>query len=209
MDTLTLAVPSGRLFADAASLLLRLGWLDRMADGRRLIVEGSAGFRAIIAKPTDVLTLVEHGAADAGIAGKDMLLEQEHDVYELVDLEFGACRGVVAMLPAHREDLWVRRALLRVATKYPRIASRYFAAEHRPAEVIELHGSVEIAPSVGLADAILDVVMTGATLRANHLVEVAEVFRSSARLVVNRARLRTKATIVRRFVEHLREAVAP
>lgn len=208
MDALTLAVPSGRLFSDAVALLRRLGWLETMPDGRSLVVDGAAGFRMIITKPADVLTLVEHGAADAGITGKDILLEQERDVYELVDLAFGRCRGVVAMPPAVGEDLWGRPSLLRVATKYPRIASRYFAAQQRAVEVIELHGSVELAPRVGLADAILDVVMTGTTLRANRLVEVAEVFRSSARLVVNRVSLRTKAAAVRWIVGQMKGAEA-
>ncbi len=208
MEPLTLAIPTGRLFAEAAALLQQLGLLTAVPRERTLVFPASNGRRVLIAKPADILTYVEQGAADAGIVGKDMLLEQERDVYELVDVGFGFCRGVVA-LPEAQLDRWRHPGtLLRIATKYPHITSRFFERERRPVEIVELHGSVELAPRVGLADGIVDLVMTGQTLRDNLLTEVAEVFQSSARLVVNRVSLRTKATLVQPLVEQMKSAAA-
>lgn len=207
MDALTLIVPSGRLFEDAAALLRRLEIVRDLSEERSLVLPGLDGMRVLTAKPADVLTYVEHGAADAGIAGKDMLLEQDQDVYELVDLRFGACRGVVALPQGREDDGWRPGTLLRIATKYPKITARFFDRERRPVEIVELHGSVELAPRAGLADGILDLVMTGRTLRENLLVEVAEVFRSTARLVVNRVSLRTKSARLRPLLEAMETAV--
>lgn len=200
MDALTLAIPTGRLFTDAVAVLRRVGLLSDLPEERSLVIPAANGCQVLIAKPADILTFVEHGAADAGIVGKDVLLEQDRDVYELVDLEFGACRGVVAVLQGERERLWRPGVLLRVATKYPRVTARFFEQQGRPVDIIEVHGSVELAPRIGLADGIVDVVMTGRTLRDNLLVEVAEVFRSSARFVVNRASLRRKSSAVRPLI---------
>lgn len=206
MDALTLAIPTGRLFRDAVSLLRRLEVLGEVPRERSLVIPGLDGMRVVIAKPADILTYVEHGAADAGIVGKDMLLEQERDVYELVDLGFGACRGVVA-LPVDQAALrWRPGELLRIATKFPKVTARFFARERRPVEIIELHGSVELAPRTGLADGIMDLVMTGRTLRENLLAEVAEVFRSTARLVVNRASLRTRSARLRPLLDQMEVA---
>ncbi|HEU5298580.1 MAG TPA: ATP phosphoribosyltransferase [bacterium] len=207
MDALTVAVPTGRLFNDAIALLRRLGLAESVPAERSLVLPGRDGVRLLVAKPLDIATYVELGAADAGIAGKDVLLERSPDVYELVDLGFGACRGVVA-LPSEATGLWRPGLLLRIATKYPKVTARFFEAQRRPVELIELHGSVELAPRVGLADGIMDLVMSGRTLRDNLLVEVAEVFRSSARLIVNRASLRTKAARLRPLLDAL-EAPAP
>jgi len=206
MEPLTLAIPTGRLFGESVALLQRVGLIADLPDERTLVVAQSASSCVVIAKPADILTFVEQGAADAGIVGKDLLLEQERDVYELVDLGFGACRGVVALPEITRTELWRPGTVLRIATKYPRLTSRFFERERRPVEIIELHGSVELAPQVGLADGIVDVVMTGRTLRENRLVEVAEVFRSTARLVLNRVSLRTKAAVVQPLVERVTAA---
>ncbi len=206
MEPLTLAIPTGRLFADAVELLQRLRLIGDVPQERSLVLPAGNGLQILIAKPADILTFVEQGAADAGIVGKDLLLEQQRDVYELVELGFGACRGVVA-LPADHTERWPRPdMLLRIATKYPRVAARFFEEQRMPVEIIELHGSVELAPRVGLADGILDVVMTGRTLRDNLLVEVAEVFRSTARLVVNRVSLRTSGAQVRPLIERMQAA---
>ncbi len=205
MESLTVAIPTGRLFPEAIALLQRVGVIADLPQERTLVVEVPGG-RVLIAKPADILTFVEQGAADAGIVGKDLLLEQERDVYELVDLGLGACRGVVALPEEVRDQLWQPQKWLRIATKYPRLTARFFDREPRPVEIIALHGSVELAPRVGLADGIVDVVMTGRTLRENLLVEVAEVFRSTARLVVNRVSLRTKASSVQSLVDRLTAA---
>jgi len=209
VSSLTLAVPSGRLLADAVRLLRAAGYRGPEGEDRSLVWLWDE-LTVVVAKPVDLLTYVERGAADCGVVGKDILLEQAHEVYELVDLGFGFCRGVVA-LPRERQALWDNpRQHLRIATKYPRVAERFFWEQGRPVEIVELYGSVELAPRVGLSDGILDLVMTGATLQANGLVEVAEVFRSTARLVVNPVSLRTHSDAVSELVRRLsraREAV--
>lgn len=206
MDSLTLALPTGRLFDDTAALLRRLEILDDLPAERSLVVEGLNGVRLLTAKPADIPTYVEHGAADAGIVGKDILLEQQRDVYELLDLGFGACRGVVALPAGRLETEWRPGVLLRIATKYPRVTAQFFQRERRPVEIIEVHGSVELAPRAGLADGIMDLVMTGRTLRENGLVEAVEVFRSTARMVVNRVSLRTWAVRLRPLIEQIEAA---
>ncbi|MGH2375309.1 MAG: ATP phosphoribosyltransferase [bacterium] len=201
MDTLTIALPTGRLWDGAVDLLRRVGLpLDPTGEGRRLVVELPGGVRVIAAKPTDLLAYVEQGAADVGIIGRDMVLEQGRDVYELLDLGFGACRAVVALPEARLEELWRPGRMLRVATKYPRLTAGFFEESGRPVEIVVLYGTVELAPLVGLADGIVDLVMSGQTLRANHLREVAEVARSTARLVVNRSSL----SLARRVPEFVR-----
>ncbi len=207
---MTVAVASGRLLEESMRTLEAGGFLAAEAwrSTRRLILPCvDPHMRVLIAKPADLLTYVEHGAADLGIAGKDMLLEQGRDVYEFVDLGFGACRGVVA-LPEARAAAWETLSPIRIATKYPRVTERYFWSRGRSVEIIEVNGTVELAPLVGLADGILDLVMSGRTLAANHLVEVAEVFRSTARLVVNRVSLRTRAEAVQGVVERMRAAAS-
>jgi ATP phosphoribosyltransferase len=207
--TVTVAVPSGRLLDGAMRVLDAAGYLDGDAwrDSRRLIVPGTdAAMRCLIAKPVDLLTYVEHGAADLGIAGKDVLLEQRRDVYELVDLGFGTCRGVLAF-PARLAETWERLAPLRIATKYPHITERHFWGQGRSVEIIPMSGTVELAPLVGLADGIMDLVMSGRTLRENGLVEAAELFQSTARLVVNRISLRSRAAAVAEVIERMRTTV--
>lgn len=210
MGLMTVAVASGRLLEDSMRTLEAAGYLtaETWRTTRRLILPClDPHVRCLIAKPADLLTYVEHGAADLGIVGKDMLLEQGRDVYELVDLGFGACRGIVAF-PEEKAAGWEALSPIRIATKYPRVTERYFWGQGRSVEVVEMNGTVELAPQVGVADGILDLVMTGRTLVENHLLEVTEVFRSSARLVVNRVSLRTRAEAVRTVVERMREAAS-
>jgi ATP phosphoribosyltransferase len=210
MSLVTVAVPSGRLLEGTMRAIEDAGYpvTDAWRSTRRLILPAASGaLRCLVAKPVDLLTYVEHGAADLGIAGKDMLLEQDRDVYELVDLGFGVCRGVLAF-PCAAAETWRRRSPLRIATKYPRLTERYFWGQGRPVEIIAMHGTVELAPQVGLADGIVDLVMSGRTLRENGLVETAELFRSTARLVVNRVSLRSRAGDVAAVVERLRNVAA-
>ncbi len=157
-------------------------------------------------RPTDVPVYVELGGCDAGVVGKDILWEQPGDCYELVDLGFGACRLVLAApggSPLSRGE-WPRP--LRAATKYPIAARRFFDQLGVAAELIKLHGSVELAPGMGLADAVVDITATGETLRLNHLVEVAEAGRSTARLIVNQASLKTRSEAINRLAAALRRA---
>lgn len=199
MPRLTVAVPTGRLWEDAVRLLGAVGVpLDPAEAGRRLLVDLTST-RVIAAKPTDLLTYVERGAADAGIVGRDMLLEQGRDVFELLDLGFGACRAVVALPEDRAAALWQPGRVLRIATKYPHLTARYFDQIARPVEIVVLYGTVELAPQVGLADGIVDLVMTGQTLRANRLREVAEIARSTARLVANRSSM-SRSDRLRDFV---------
>jgi ATP phosphoribosyltransferase len=204
---LTLALPKGRLLDPAIALLGEMGIRGIEPDSRRLLqADDPAGLRFILLKPADVPTYVEYGAADLGIVGKDILLEQQPDVYEPVDLGFGFCRLVVA----ETRELWERDdpakwSWVRVATKYPRLTESYFSERGIQVEMVRLDGSIELAPLVGLAERIVDLVQSGETLRANGLVEVAEILTSTARLVVNRASLKTAHAHVNRLIAALRE----
>jgi ATP phosphoribosyltransferase len=207
---LTLALPKGRLLEGAAALLREIGVDGLDAESRRLIfTDPGRGLRVLFLKPVDIPAYVTYGAAHLGIVGKDVLLEQEPDVYEPLDLGFGACRLVVA----EPRELWERDdpgrwSWVRVATKYPRLTERYFSERGIQVEIVRLDGSIELAPLVGLADRIVDLVQSGETLRANGLVEVAEILASTARLIVNRAAQKTAYGAVSRLIEALRAGVA-
>lgn len=207
MTALTIAVPTGRLRDGAARLLAAAGVvMEPGGDDRRLLVDLPGGIRLLAAKPTDLLTYVERGAADIGMSGRDMILEQHRDVYELLDLRFGACRAVVAFPEEHADMIRHPGRMLRIATKYPRITAQYFEAQHQLVDVVVLYGSVEVAPLVGLADGIVDLVVTGRTLRDNRLREVAEVAQSTARLVVNRSSL-SRSPRVTEFISTIERAL--
>jgi ATP phosphoribosyltransferase len=207
---LTLALPKGRLLDPALTLLAGMGIRGFEPDSRRLLLtDEAAGLRFILLKPADIPTYVEYGAADLGIVGKDILLEQQPDVYEPVDLGFGFCRLVVA----EPRELWERDdpakwSWVRVATKYPRLTEGYFSERGIQVEMVKLDGSIELAPLVGLAERIVDLVQSGETLRANGLVEVAEILTSTARLIVNRASLKTQHARVNQLIAAMREKVA-
>lgn len=206
---LTLALPKGRLLAPALEMFRSMGLDGIKGDSRKLIFwDERRGLRFLILKPADIPTYVEYGAADLGIVGKDILLEQEPDVYEPLDLGFGFCRLVVAEPKA----LWERDdpskwSWVRVATKYPTLTERYFSERGIQVEMIRLDGSIELAPLVGLADRIVDLVQSGETLRANGLVEVAEIAKSTARLIVNRASLKTEYSPVSQLIDQFKKQV--
>ena len=207
MNGLCIAVPNGALLEGACALLAAadIAHVTTQRFDESLLVE-SDGHRLVKIRPTDVAVYVEMGAADCGIVGKDMLWESRREIYELVDLRFGECRLVLAApeeSPLARGE-WPPN--LRVATKYPHAARRFFDRRGTAAELIKLHGSIELAPATGLADAILDITATGRTLRANRLVEIAEADRSTARLIVNQASLKTRAAAVDAVASALRRA---
>ena len=207
---LRIALPAGALFEDACRLLVAAGVAE--IDPARLDRQLSLVTRlatVVKVRPTDLPVYVEMGACDAGIVGKDVLWESPRDCYELVDLRFGGCRLVLAALEGSplAAGTWPRS--LRAATKYPVAARRFFDSLGVAAELIKLHGSVELAPIMGLADCVVDITATGRTLAANHLVEVAEAGRSTARLIVNQASLKTRSDAVDRLATALRRAVAP
>ena len=191
---ITVALSKGKLLEPAVALFKKAGYAGKSlsADSRRLIIEiPEKSVTLMIVRPSDVPTYVEYGAADVGVVGKDMLLEQNLDVYEPIDLKFGRCRLSVAARKGHevRERM---SAKLRVATKYPNITERHYNQKGIPVEIIKLYGSIELAPVVDLADRIVDLVSTGRTLKAHDLEEVEVIAESTARLIVNRASLKLK-----------------
>ena len=201
--SLTLALSKGRLLPGAQALFQRAGLPFPQDEGRRLVVTLD-GLRFLFVKDADVPTYVEYGTADCGVAGRDVLLESGSDVYEPLDLGFGQCRLVVA----GPSSGYPRASTVRVATKYPNVAAAHFRAQGLSAEVVKLAGSVELAPSLGLADCIVDVVETGRTLRENGLAVMEEVAACSARLVVNPASFHARRADLGVLVERLREARA-
>jgi ATP phosphoribosyltransferase len=200
---LTLALPKGRVLKAVAPLLARAGADANalLADDRSLVREAPAlGLRFLLLKPDDVPTYVEYGAADLGVCGRDVLLERACELYQPLDLGIGRCRMVVAGVVGRPPPDGVPR----VATKYPRIASEHFARRGVQADVVFVQGSVELAPLVGLADLIVDLVETGATLEQNGLEVMEEVASISSVLVANRAAYRLKQDRVRPLIEALR-----
>lgn len=192
MKELTFALTKGRLATKTLKLLEGIGIrCDEMyTDTRKLVFEDPAmQVRFFLAKSGDVPTYVEYGAADIGVVGKDVLLEERKDLYEVLDLGFGRCRMAVAGFPEGAR-LLSSGADFKVATKYPEIARQYFLKRHQMPEILKLGGSIELAPIVGLADVIVDIVETGSTLRENGLVVLDEVCPISARLVVNKASMK-------------------
>ena len=207
-DTLTIALPKGRLGEKVYNLFARAGYPcdEVLADTRKLIFDNEAcGVRYFWAKPSDVSIYVEQGAADIGVAGKDILLEYRPDVYELLDLKTGRCRMAVAA----PEGAWPDpEKTLRVATKFSRIAKDYYASRGRDIEIIHLNGSIEIAPLLRLSDVIVDIVETGTTLRENHLEVIDTVAELSARLIANKASYAFRRAQLDPLVAALKEEVA-
>ena len=204
----SIALPTGVLMNDALGLLTRTRLVSLSAEelGRQLMVEG-AGARVILVRPADVPAYVDHGAADLGIVGKDILWESPGSHYELVDLKFGGCRLVLAVLEAssmNGPETWP--PLLRIATKYPRTTAAWFEQRGQAVEVVRLHGSVELAPQVGLVDGIVDLTATGRTLRENGLRIASVLGSSTARLIANQASMKTRTAAVQAVVAKVREA---
>ncbi len=203
---MNVALPKGRLGEKAYALLERAGYPcpALREDNRRLMFEHE-GVCYFLVKPSDVAIYVEHGAADVGIVGKDILLEYRPDVYELLDLGMGRCRMCVAGPKDFADD---HSRALRVATKFPHIARNYFDARSREIELIPLNGSIELAPLVGLSDVIVDIVETGATLRENGLAVLEEIVPVSARLIANKASFKFKEDQIRGLMEGVRRETA-
>ena len=200
-EFLNVALPKGRLGEKVYAVFEKAGYPcpSVLEDSRKLVFENpDAGVRYFWVKPSDVAIYVERGAADLGAAGKDILLEYEPDVYELADLGLGVCRMAVAAPENYRDDA---ERTLRVATKFPNIARKYYADRGRDIDIIKLNGSIELAPVLGLSDVIMDIVETGTTLRENHLAVIDTVLPISARLVANKSSYRFKNREIRRLAE--------
>ncbi|GAB6136834.1 ATP phosphoribosyltransferase [Halanaerobaculum tunisiense] len=211
MNKLRVALPKGRMFSTAVDILRKADLVHRELDddSRKLVLPDPSGeVEFILSKAVDVQTYVEHGVADIGIAGKDILLEAEADVYEVADLEFGSCRLVVA-LPEDKGVTSLAELPLtgRVATKYTNVAQKFFTQRGFQVELVKLNGSIELAPLIGLADMIVDISSTGTTLRENNLVEIAEIARSSARLIVNQVSYKTEDKRIREIVDRVKKVV--
>jgi ATP phosphoribosyltransferase len=208
-ESVTIALSKGKLLPPTLALFRQAGYsaYHVQDDDRRLILEyPEHGHRVLIVRPSDVPVYVEYGAADLGIVGKDVLLEQSPEVYEPVDLGLGVCKLVVAK-PNGQVPMQRLSSKLRVATKYPNITERFFTQQGMPVELIKLYGSIELAPLVGLADRIVDLVETGKTLKANNLVEEEVIAWSSARLIVNRASLKMKHATITEVITRIKEQV--
>ncbi len=213
MTALTLALSKGRILEDSSALLAAVG-IAPVGDASRLLrlPTEDPDVELLVIRPTDVPTYVEYGAADLGIVGKDILLEHGGEaLYEPLDMGIARCRLALAT----RRDSPLLRGLdaagsrrLRVATKYPEMAKRHFSARGQQVEIIKLYGSMELAPLVGLADLIVDLVATGNTLRANGLVEIETIVESSARLVVNKAAMKMKHAAISALLERFTRAIA-
>ncbi|KGX86204.1 ATP phosphoribosyltransferase [Pontibacillus litoralis] len=203
---LTIAMPKGRIFDEAAGLLRTIGYdFTHVEQSRKLVLEfPEYNIRVMLAKPMDVVTYVEYGAADCGIAGKDVLLEQNRDVYEIVDLNISACYLAVAGLPNQP----LSKIAPKIATKYPHIASEYFREQGEQVEIIPLNGSIELAPLIGLTDRIVDIVSTGQTLRDNGLIEYEKIARVTSRFIVNPVSYRLSSPILDNMIEQLSAQIA-
>jgi ATP phosphoribosyltransferase len=205
-EPLTIAMPKGRIFEEAAELLRQAGYQlpPEFDDSRKLIIDvEEENFRFILSKPMDVATYVEHGVADLGIAGKDVLLEEERDVYELLDLKISGCYLAVAGLPGTK----MNDVAPKIATKYPNVAAAFFREQGEQVEIIKLNGSIELAPLIGLSDRIVDIVSTGQTLKENGLVEYETITPITSRLIVNPVSYRIKDERIAEIVASLSEVI--
>jgi len=205
MSELRIAVPRGALFADTLDLLDRLGLRtsEVRANDRKLLFDEEG---IVTMRPSDVPTYVEAGVADIGVTGKDVLMEQsERELYELIDLGYGRCRMVLATVagPDRAAEALRRLGVMRIATKYPRVAARYFLQTGRQAEIVEVKGSVELAPVLGLVEGIVDLTATGTTLRENGLEVREEIAECTARLIANPVAHKLKARALDSLLERL------
>lgn len=210
-NRLTIALSKGTLLKPTAGLLESAGLPSQgiLSDSRAMIFDypGETPIRYIICRPTDVPAYVEHGAADLGIVGKDVIVEQGKDVFEMADLKYGYCRFVVA-IPAGMEGISLKDLnYKRVATKFPHVAESFFRHQGLQAEVIELHGNIELAPLMGLSDVIVDLVSTGRTLKENNLLELVTIMESTTRLIGNLVSFRTKYDTIQPLLEKIKTLV--
>jgi ATP phosphoribosyltransferase len=207
-DTLTIAVSKGRIFKEAMPLLAQAGVepIDDPDTTRKLILDtNQSDVKLLLIRASDVPTYVEYGAAQIGIAGKDVLLEHGgENLYEPVDLKISQCRVMVA---AHSSEN-LNKPRLRVATKYVNTAKRYFSARGQQVEIIKLYGSMELAPLVGLADCIVDLVDTGNTLKANNLTPLEKICDISSRLIINKAAMKLQADRIKEFIKQVDRGVS-
>lgn len=206
MQYLTIALPKGKLFYLAKDLFAKVGFVaDNLEEkSRKLVITNEElKLKFIIAKTADVPTYVEHGAADIGVIGKDVLMEAQKDVYELLDLGFGRCHLMMAVPKDKKRAKLTDYTHTRVATKFPNVAKQFFTSKGMQMEYIKMNGSIELGPIVGLSESIVDIVETGTTLRENNLDEIAFIAKASARLIANRASFKLKFDRISKLVKAL------
>lgn len=206
MQYLTIALPKGKLFYLAKDLFAKVGFVaDNLEEkSRKLVITNEElKLKFIIAKTADVPTYVEHGAADIGVIGKDVLMEAQKDVYELLDLGFGRCHLMMAVPKDKKRAKLTDYTHTRVATKFPNVAKQFFTSKGMQMEYIKMNGSIELGPIVGLSESIVDIVETGTTLRENNLDETAFIAKASARLIANRASFKLKFDRISKLVKAL------
>ncbi len=207
------AVPKGYLFKPSVEILKKAGYnIESLAEENRKlsVYSGEDSIQYVISRPMDVPVYVEYGACDVGFSGKDALMEKGSDVYELLDLKNGECRIIIATLKDCIEKVkehYRHFGMVRVATSYPNIAKKFFDKKGIQAEVIKLHGSVELAPVLGIADEILDITSTGKTLKENNLVEMEEVAVSTTRIIANITSYRVKYDLVNNFINKIKSVI--
>ena len=208
MDKVKIALAKGRTADEAIRILALAGieFKDYNKNSRKLVFKDTSNqVEMILVKSGDVAIYVEKGAADIGVVGKDILLEEDADVFEVLDLKFGNCR----MCVCGRKDFeWSINRKLIVASKYPRMAKNYFDSKGIHCEIIKLNGSVELAPIIGLSDVIVDIVESGKTLKENHLEVLKDICEISTRLIVNKVSLKTKSKIIKTLIQHLEEVTS-
>ena len=206
MQYLTIALPKGKLFYLAKDLFAKVGFVAENLEekSRKLVISNEElKLKFIIAKTADVPTYVEHGAADIGVIGKDVLMEAQKDVYELLDLGFGRCHLMMAVPKDKKRAKLTDYTHTRVATKFPNVAKQFFTSKGMQMEYIKMNGSIELGPIVGLSESIVDIVETGTTLRENNLDEIAFIAKASARLIANRASFKLKFDRISKLVKAL------
>lgn len=210
-NCLTIALSKGTLLKPTVALLKQAELpCDGITEDSRNMIFSFAGdpqIKYIICRPTDVPAYVEHGAADLGFVGKDVIVEQGKDVFEMVDLRYGYCRFVVAV-PAESKNLSLQELnYKRVATKFPNVAEKFFRSRGLQVEIITLHGNIELAPLMGISDMIVDIVSSGRTLRENNLAELVSIMDSTTRLIANRVSYRTKHMDIQPLIERMQNIV--
>ena len=206
MQYSTRSLPKGKLFYLAKDLFAKVGFVaDNLEEkSRKLVITNEElKLKFIIAKTADVPTYVEHGAADIGVIGKDVLMEAQKDVYELLDLGFGKCHLMMAVPKDKKRAKLTDYTHTRVATKFPNVAKQFFTSKGMQMEYIKMNGSIELGPIVGLSESIVDIVETGTTLRENNLEEIAFIAEASARLIANRASFKLKFDRISKLVKAL------
>ncbi|MGL5415727.1 MAG: ATP phosphoribosyltransferase [Clostridium sp.] len=206
--TINVALTKGRLEKETVKILENVGYgVDELKDKRRKLVfsDTKEDVKYFLVKAADSITYVEHGVADIGVVGKDTLLESEKEYFEVLDLNLGVCKFIVASLPEKR--LFEKMGHVRIGTKYPKVAKNYFEKRGMDVEIIKIEGSVELAPILDLCDGIVDIMETGTTLKENGLVVLDDICNISARLIVNKASFKMKSDEIRKFIEELKKGI--